>query len=100
MADAYPAYILDQPDPLYAMMAEYDVNEQALDYVDPSVFFYFQQRAAVHVPRISSVYVNVADVYTRPPTSGNRFTIPSALVSTVDNNTFTYHQAMQQPDWE
>ena len=99
-ADAYEAYVPDQPDPLYAMIAEYDVNEQALDYVDPSLYHYFHQRAPVQVPRLFSVYANVADVYTRPPVSGNYHQNPSALVSAIDNDTFIYHQAMQQPDWE
>ena len=75
-------------------MDEFDGN---IDYVDPAVYMHLSQRTPVHIPRTIPVSSNMADTLTRAPQS---FTTPSVFVSAVDNDTFRYHEALMQPDWE
>jgi hypothetical protein len=77
-----------------AQMDEFDGN---IDYVDPAVYMHLSQRTPVQIPRTIPVSSNMADTLTRAPQS---FTTPSVFVSAVDNDTFRYHEALMQPDWE
>ena len=75
------------------------------------MFLYLSQRARVNVPRTQTVPSSPADLFTRAPpvyTTPSVFvsdappisTTPSVLVSAVDNDTYQYHEALMQPDWE
>jgi hypothetical protein len=80
-----------------AYTAQVDEFDGGVDYVDPGVYLHLSQRAEVHVSRSTNVPHNATDIFTRAPPTHNT---PSVFISSVDKDTFRFHEAMLEPDWE
>jgi Reverse transcriptase (RNA-dependent DNA polymerase) len=127
VSDAF-TYVDIDDECMNAYTSQFDEFTGLMDYADPSVYSYLNDRARLHMSEsiiqdndaVVELYTiipehwegNTADVHTRPspkPTWQNicptmwckePFPRPAVFTSVLENDTFNYHTAMLQPDWE